>query len=49
MTERTAVQLYTLRDVEGSLESLLERVAAAGFDGVEFAYRLPESDPELLS
>ncbi len=49
MDERTAIQLYTLRDVEGSLESLLERVAAAGFDGVEFAYRLPESDPALIS
>lgn len=48
MTERTAIQLYTLRDVEGSLESLLERVADAGFDGVEFAYRLPGSDRETI-
>jgi sugar phosphate isomerase/epimerase len=49
MDERTAMQLYTLRDVEGSLESLLEWVAEAGFDGVEFAYRLPESEPGLIA
>jgi len=49
MTARTAIQLYTLRDVETSLESLLELVAEAGFDGVEFAYRLPESDLETIS
>jgi len=49
MNERTAMQLYTLRDVDESLESLLERVAAAGFDGVEFAYRLAESDPGTIA
>ena len=49
MDERTAIQLYTLRDVEGSLESLLERVAEAGFGGVEFAYRLPESEPGVIA
>ncbi|MDS0282715.1 sugar phosphate isomerase/epimerase family protein [Haloarcula onubensis] len=49
MTARTAIQLYTLRDVEADLETLLERVAAAGYDGVEFASRLPESDPETTA
>ena len=34
---RTAVQLYTLRRLEESLPRTLERVADAGFDGVEFA------------
>lgn len=34
---RTAVQLYTLRRLEESLPRTIERVADAGFDGVEFA------------
>ncbi len=34
---RTAIQLYTLRDCTTPLSGLLREVAAAGFDGVEFA------------
>lgn len=34
---RTAVQLYTLREVDATLPELIELVAGAGFDGVEFA------------
>ena len=34
---RTAVQLYTLRRLEEPLTDKLDRVADAGFDGVEFA------------
>ncbi|MBX0323994.1 sugar phosphate isomerase/epimerase [Halomicroarcula sp. F13] len=33
----TAVQLWTLRDLDASTPALLDRVAAAGYDGVEFA------------
>lgn len=40
-----AIQLYTLRDVDQSYPDLLRRVAEAGFDGVEFAYRVTEEDP----
>ena len=42
---QTALQLYTVRDLPGSFASILERVADAGFDGVEFAYRVTDEDP----
>lgn len=41
---QTAIQLYTLRDVERPYLELLGEVADAGFDGVEFAYRVDEAD-----
>ena len=41
-----AVQLYTLRSLDESLPELLDRVGAAGYDGVEFAYRVRESPTE---
>lgn len=41
---RTAVQLYTLRGLDEPLARRLERVADAGFDGVEFA-GLGDADP----
>ncbi len=34
---RTAIQLYTLRDVDGSTSDLVSLVAETTFDGVEFA------------
>lgn len=34
---RTAIQLYTLRDLEGGLPDLLRRIGETEFDGVEFA------------
>jgi len=43
---RAAVQLYTLRNVDQPFTDVLERVADAGFDGVEFAYRVTEADPD---
>lgn len=45
---RTAVQLYTLRDVDATLVELPELVAAAGFDGVEFA-GLDDPDPVAVA
>ncbi|EMA63809.1 sugar phosphate isomerase/epimerase family protein [Halorubrum kocurii] len=41
-----AVQLYTLRSLDAPLPELLDRVGAAGYDGVEFAYRVRESPVE---
>ena len=34
---RTAIRLYTLRDLEGGLSTLLRRVGETEFDGVEVA------------
>jgi len=34
---RTAIQLWTLRDLAEPLPAVLERIAAAGYDGVELA------------
>lgn len=43
---RPAIQLYTLRNVDRPFTEVLELVADAGFEGVEFAYRVTEADPE---
>ncbi|MFB6074321.1 MAG: sugar phosphate isomerase/epimerase family protein [Haloarculaceae archaeon] len=43
---RSAIQLYTLRNVDRPFTEVLELVADAGFDGVEFAYRVTDEDPE---
>ena len=42
---KSAIQLYTLRNADIPFDRLLERVTEAGFDGVEFAYCVPEEDP----
>jgi len=42
------IQLYSLRNVDRPLPALLERVAEAGFEGVEFAYRVYDADPETV-
>jgi len=34
---QTAIQLWTLRDLQKPLSDVLDRIAAAGYDGVEFA------------
>lgn len=41
-----AVQLYSLRSLDAPLPDLLDRVGEAGYDGVEFAYRVRESPVE---
>ena len=46
---RTAIQLYTLREVESELGDLLEMVAASGYEAVEFAGREDEYDVEELN
>jgi len=45
---RPAIQLYTLRDVDRPFTEVLELVADAGFEGVEFAYRVTEADPAAV-
>lgn len=43
---RTAVQLYTLRDLDESLPAILDRIGETSLDGVEFAHRFSDSDTE---
>lgn len=45
---RAGMQLYTLRNWEEPLPEIVRRVAAAGFDGVEFAERVTDADPESV-
>lgn len=45
----TAVQLYSVRDLPGSLQDTLRRVSEYGFEGVEFADRFQATDPEALA
>ncbi|RQG99203.1 sugar phosphate isomerase/epimerase family protein [Natrarchaeobius oligotrophus] len=44
----SAIQLYTLRNADVPFGELLERVADAGFDGVEFAYRVTDENPDAV-
>ena len=41
-----AVQLYVLRSLDAPLPEVIDRVGAAGYDGVEFAYGVREARPE---
>jgi sugar phosphate isomerase/epimerase len=43
---RPAIQLYTLRRIDESLPDTIRRVAAAGYEGVEFANQFLTADPE---
>jgi sugar phosphate isomerase/epimerase len=51
MSANIGIQLYSLRNVDQSLPEILDRVSDAGFEGVEFAYRITESetDPEAVA
>ncbi|WP_225334991.1 sugar phosphate isomerase/epimerase family protein [Halomicrobium urmianum] len=40
---QTAIQLYTLRNYDGSILEILDAVGETTFDGVEFAYRVDEA------
>lgn len=46
---RTAVQLYTLRDLDESLPAILDRIGETSLDGVEFAHRFSDSDTEAVA
>lgn len=45
----TAIQLYTLREIDEPLPSLLDRVGETAFDGVEFAHRFAEADTPMVA
>jgi sugar phosphate isomerase/epimerase len=42
---RTAINLFTVRELEGSMDEVLDRVAAAGYDGVQFSGGLRGASP----
>ncbi|MFD1515779.1 sugar phosphate isomerase/epimerase family protein [Halomarina rubra] len=43
---KSAIQLYTLRNLDEPLPDIIRRVGDAGFEGVEFATRLADADPD---
>lgn len=45
----TAVQMYIMRNSFESMSDVLERISVAGFDAVEFAYRVFDADPTAVS
>lgn len=45
---QTGINLFTLRDVEEALPFVIERVADAGYDGVEFLHRLPDAEIDAV-
>lgn len=46
---RPAIQLYSVRDIDEPLPNIVRRVAAAGFEGVEFANRFPDADARAVA
>jgi len=46
---RTAIQLYSIRDIEAPLPAVLARVGETAFDGVEFAHRFPDADADRIA
>lgn len=46
---RPAIQLYSVRELPGSLADIVHRVGEAGFEGVEFANRFEEEDIDEIA
>ena len=46
---RPAIQLHTVRDFDESLQSIIRRAGEYGFEGVEFAGRIQQSDPGAVA
>ncbi|WP_440767032.1 sugar phosphate isomerase/epimerase family protein [Natronorubrum sp. DTA7] len=44
---QTAIQLYTLRDIDSPLPDVLDLVGETSFDGVEFAHRVGSDDTDI--
>ncbi|MEY7850610.1 sugar phosphate isomerase/epimerase family protein [Natrarchaeobius sp. A-rgal3] len=44
---QTAIQLYSLRDIDASLPDVLDLVGETAFDGVEFAHRVRSDDVDI--
>jgi len=49
VTMRPAIQLYSLREMDEPLPEILRQVAAAGFEGVEFADRVHDADTAAVA
>jgi sugar phosphate isomerase/epimerase len=45
--DQTAVQLYSLREIDAPLPDVLDLVGETAFDGVEFAYRVREDGTDV--
>ncbi len=45
---QSAIQLYTVRDIEKPLPEIVADVGEEGYDGVEFAHRVHEADAEAV-
>jgi sugar phosphate isomerase/epimerase len=45
---RPALQLYSVRELPETLSDVIRRAADAGFEGVEFAHRFREADPDAV-
>lgn len=43
---RTAINLYSVRDLDEPMLDIIDRVAAAGFDGVQFSGGLRDATPD---
>lgn len=46
---RPAIQLYSVRNIDEPLPEIVRRVAAAGFEGVEFATRFEDADERVVA
>jgi sugar phosphate isomerase/epimerase len=46
---RPAIQLHSVRDLDVPLSTALEYVSDAGFEGVEFAGRFADADPDAVA
>ncbi|WP_224270922.1 sugar phosphate isomerase/epimerase family protein [Haloprofundus salinisoli] len=46
---RSAIQLYTLRNVDDPLESILREIEDSGYEGVEFAQRVHDADLDAVT
>ena len=46
---KTAINLYSVRELDESMPEILDRVADAGYDGVQFSGGLRGSDPDDIA
>lgn len=46
---QTAINLYSVRELDDPLVDILDRVAAAGYDGVQFAGGFGEATPDQIA
>lgn len=46
---KPAIQLYSVRDIRDRLPDIISQAGEAGFEGIEFANRFREADPEAMA